>query len=110
MFELIKRSKKYIHIENTSLEESYKSKSENQVDVEDEIHEEIPSLMRKYKDEKIVSEIIYPIIYINHSRQSIPLGYIWVRNKEKSLGNNTIENLAELSKEMVARIKESNTV
>ncbi|ASV07318.1 hypothetical protein B2G47_17490 [Leptospira interrogans serovar Canicola] len=109
-FELIKRTKNYIHIENTSLEESYKSKSENQVDVEDEIHEEIPSLMRKYKDEKIVSEIIYPIIYINHSRQSIPLGYIWVRNKEKSLGNNTIEKLAELSKEMVARIKESNTV
>ncbi|EMO25707.1 PF07614 domain protein [Leptospira interrogans serovar Bataviae str. HAI135] len=50
--------------------------------MEDEIHEEIPSLMRKYKDEKIVSEIIYPIIYINHSRQSIPLGYIWVRNKK----------------------------
>lgn len=80
------------------------------MDVEDEIHEEIPSLMRKYKDEKIVSEIIYPIIYINHSRQSIPLGYIWVRNKEKPLGKNTIEKLAELSKEMVARIKESNTV
>ncbi len=109
-FELVKRSKKYIHIENTSLEGSYKSKDENQIDIEDQINEEIDSMMRKYKDEKIISEIIYPIVYINHSRQSIPLGYIWVRNKEKPLGKDTIEKLTELSKEMVARIKESNTV
>ncbi|AYV55287.1 DUF1577 domain-containing protein [Leptospira kmetyi] len=109
-FELVKRTKKFIHIENTSLQESYKSKNENQIDIEDQIHEEIPSMMRKYKDEKIVSEIIYPIVYINHSRQSIPLGYIWVKNKEKTLGADTIEKLSELSKEMVARIKESNTV
>ncbi|MDI7225168.1 DUF1577 domain-containing protein [Leptospira santarosai] len=109
-FELVKRNKKYIHIENTSLEESYTSQNENQISVEDHIHEEIVSLMRKYKDEKIISEIIYPIIYINHSRQSIPLGYIWVRNKDRILGKDTIQKLAELSKEMVARIKESNTV
>ncbi|ASV13326.1 DUF1577 domain-containing protein [Leptospira santarosai] len=109
-FELVKRNKKYIHIENTSLEESYTSQDENQISVEDHIHEEIVSLMRKYKDEKIISEIIYPIIYINHSRQSIPLGYIWVRNKDRILGKDTIQKLAELSKEMVARIKESNTV
>ncbi|EMF92210.1 PF07614 family protein [Leptospira santarosai str. ST188] len=109
-FELVKRNKKYIHIENTSQEESYTSQNENQISVEDHIHEEIVSLMRKYKDEKIISEIIYPIIYINHSRQSIPLGYIWVRNKDRILGKDTIQKLAELSKEMVARIKESNTV
>ncbi|WP_167883083.1 DUF1577 domain-containing protein [Leptospira barantonii] len=109
-FELVKRTKKFIHIENTSLEESYKSKNENQIDIEDQIHEEIPSMMRKYKDEKIISEIIYPIVYVNHSRQAIPLGYIWVRNKEKTLGADTIGKLSELAKEMVARIKESNTV
>ncbi|PJZ59009.1 hypothetical protein CH367_02970 [Leptospira barantonii] len=109
-FELVKRTKKFIHIENTSLEESYRSKNENQIDIEDQIHEEIPSMMRKYKDEKIISEIIYPIVYVNHSRQAIPLGYIWVKNKEKTLGADTIGKLSELAKEMVARIKESNTV
>ncbi|TGL76446.1 DUF1577 domain-containing protein [Leptospira yasudae] len=109
-FELVKRTKKYIHIENTSLEKSYNSTNENQIDVEDQIQGEIPSLMRKYKDEKIVSEIIYPIIYTNHSRQSIPLGYIWVRSKDQPLGKDTIDKLSEFSKEMVARIKESNTV
>lgn len=109
-FDLVKRSKKYIHIENTSDESSFTSKNENQVDVEDQINEEISTMIRKYKDEKILSEIIYPIIYVNHSRQSIPLGYIWIRSKEKTLTSDTIDKLSELAKEMVARIKESNTV
>ncbi|AOP36117.1 hypothetical protein A0128_15255 [Leptospira tipperaryensis] len=109
-FDVVKRTKKYIHIENTSDESSYTSKNENQIDVEDQIHQEISTMIRKYKDEKILSEIIYPIIYINHSRQSIPLGYIWIRNKEKTLSKETIDKLSELAKEMVGRIKESNTV
>ncbi len=109
-FDLVKRSKKYIHIENTSDESSFTSKNENQIDVEDQINQEISTMIRKYKDEKILSEIIYPIVYINHSRQSIPLGYIWIRSKEKHLSTDTIEKLSELAKEMVARIKESNTV
>ncbi|MBM9502643.1 DUF1577 domain-containing protein [Leptospira sp. 201903071] len=109
-FDLVKRTKKYIHIENTSDESSYTSKNENQIDVEDQINQEISTLIRKYKDEKILSEIIFPIIYVNHSRQSIPLGYIWIRNKEKNLTKETIHQVSELAKEMVARIKESNTV
>ncbi|XDD50975.1 DUF1577 domain-containing protein [Leptospira sp. WS92.C1] len=109
-FDLVKRTKKYFYIGNTSDLKSYKATNENQIDIEAETSEEIASLVRKYKDEKIISEIIYPIIYLNHSRQSIPLGYIWVRNKETALGKETIEKLSEIAKEMVARIKESNTV
>ncbi|MDV6236009.1 DUF1577 domain-containing protein [Leptospira ellisii] len=109
-FDLVKRTQKYIHIENTSDLQSYGSKNEKQISIEDEMNDEPELLARKYKDEKILSEIIFPIVYVNHSRQSIPLGYIWVRNKEKHLGADTVQKISELSKEMVARIKESNTV
>jgi len=74
------------------------------------LHVEINDGMREYKKEKIISEVMIPIVFIGHDGNSIPLGMIHLISKSKQIDELTILELQAKTFEMVDRIRESNTM
>ncbi|TGM03411.1 DUF1577 domain-containing protein [Leptospira barantonii] len=109
-FEIVKKTFKYLLIENTQDPNSYKNNGQGRINYEKEVDDDLSSCIRKYKDQKIVSELIVPIIYVNHADEQIPIGYFSVQSKEQALTEKYAQELQVLSKDMVERIKESNTM
>ncbi|MBM9501513.1 DUF1577 domain-containing protein [Leptospira sp. 201903071] len=109
-FEIVKKNRKYLLIENTQDPDSYKKSSPGGLDYEKDIDDDLASCIKNFKDQKIISELIVPIVYTNHADEKIPIGYIWVQSKERNLTEQYAEELRILSQDMVERIKESNTI
>ncbi|PJZ57575.1 DUF1577 domain-containing protein [Leptospira barantonii] len=109
-FEIVKKTFKYLLIENTQDPNSYKNNGQGRINYEKEVDDDLSSCIRKYKDQKIVSELIVPIIYVNHADEQIPIGYFSVQSKEQALTEKYAQELQVLAKDMVERIKESNTM
>ncbi|MBM9576303.1 DUF1577 domain-containing protein [Leptospira sp. 201903070] len=109
-FEIVKKTQKYLLIENTQDPDSYKKSSAGRLEYEKDIDDDLASCLKSFKDQKILSELIVPIIYTNHTDEKIPIGYIWIQSKEQNLTQQYAEELKILSKDMVERIKESNTI
>ncbi|PJZ67754.1 hypothetical protein CH371_07090 [Leptospira wolffii] len=110
-FEIVKRTRKSLLLENAQVPESYGASSQpDRLDYSKEIDDDIPGMIRKFKDQKILSELIRPIIYTNHDNEPIPIGYIWIQSRDKNLTGEYLAELGRLSKEVVDRIKESNTM
>ncbi|PKA14810.1 DUF1577 domain-containing protein [Leptospira haakeii] len=110
-FEIVKRTRKSLLLEDTQNTESYMTAmNPDRLNYTKEIDDDIGSVVRKFKDQKIVSELIRPIIYKNHSNDLIPIGYIWIQSRDKKLSSDYLEELGRLSDEVVGRIKESNTI
>ncbi|AYV56467.1 DUF1577 domain-containing protein [Leptospira kmetyi] len=109
-FEIVKKTFKYLLIENTQDPNSYKNNGQERINYEKEVDDDLSSCIRKYKDQKIVSELIVPIIYVNHAEERIPIGYFSVQSKDQALTEKYAQELQVLAKDMVERIKESNTM
>ncbi|MDV6237262.1 DUF1577 domain-containing protein [Leptospira ellisii] len=109
-FEIVKKSRKFLLIENTQDPNSYRTGSEDRLEFEKQVDDDVVSYIRKFKDQKIVSELIVPIVYVNHSEERIPIGYIWIQSKDRTLTETYARELQALAQDMVERIKESNTV
>ncbi|RHX85097.1 DUF1577 domain-containing protein [Leptospira stimsonii] len=109
-FEIVKKSQNFLLIENTLDPNSYKNNSPGRINFEKDVDDDLSPYIKQFKDQKIISELIVPIIYTNHADEKIPIGYIWVQSKEKNLTEQYVEELKNLSQDMVERIKESNTV
>ncbi|PJZ42225.1 hypothetical protein CH370_08315 [Leptospira kmetyi] len=109
-FEIVKKTFKYLLIENTQDPNSYKNNGQERINYEKEVDDDLSSCIRKYKDQKIVSELIVPIIYVNHVEERIPIGYFSVQSKDQALTEKYAQELQVLAKDMVERIKESNTM
>ncbi|TGJ98984.1 DUF1577 domain-containing protein [Leptospira langatensis] len=109
-FELAKRTRKSLLIEDTQDPSCYTSNEPDRMNYSKDIDDDVPSAIRKFKDQKIVSELIRPIIYKNHADELIPIGYIWIQSRDKKLTSEYLAELGRLSKEVVDRIKESNTI
>ncbi len=109
-FEIVKRTRKSLLLENTQNAGSYSSSESDRLDYTKEIDDDIGTITRKYKDQKIISELIRPIIYTNHASELIPIGYIWIQSRDKNLTSEYLAELGRLSKDVVDRIKESNTM
>ncbi|WP_367897734.1 DUF1577 domain-containing protein [Leptospira sp. WS58.C1] len=109
-FEIVKRSRKSLLLEDTQNVKSYSESGPDRLDYSKEVDEDVGTMIRKFKDQKIVSELIRPIIYKNHSDQPIPIGYIWIQSKDKNFSSDYLSELGKLSDEVVSRIKESNTI
>ncbi|TGL65792.1 DUF1577 domain-containing protein [Leptospira sarikeiensis] len=110
-FEIVKRTRKSLLLEDTQNTESYSTAMDpDRLNYTKEIDDDIGTVVRKFKDQKIISELIRPIIYKNHSNEMIPIGYIWIQSKDKKLSSEYLAELGKLSKEVVDRIKESNTI
>lgn len=109
-FQIVKKTLKYLLIENTQDENSYKNGSPERIDYEKEVDDDLSSCIKKYKDQQIVSELIVPIIYLNLEQEQIPIGYFLIQSKEQEFTEKYVLEIQTLANEMVDRIKESNTM
>ena len=109
-FDIVKKTQKYIWISNTQIPKSYESSFPDQVNFKEEVDDEIQTRITKFKEEKILSEIILPILYSNHFGETISLGYIQIQSKEKILSEIDLNEYKVVAVEISNRIKESNTL
>ncbi|WP_061221645.1 DUF1577 domain-containing protein [Leptospira borgpetersenii] len=109
-FQIVKKTLKYLLIENTQDENSYKNGSPKRIDYEKEVDDDLSSCIKKYKDQQIVSELIVPIIYLNLEQEQIPIGYFLIQSKEQEFTEKYVLEIQTFANEMVDRIKESNTM
>ncbi|KAA1268210.1 DUF1577 domain-containing protein [Leptospira interrogans] len=109
-FEIVKKTLKYLLLENTQDPNSYKNNSPGRIHYEKEIDDDLDSCIQEYKDQQIISELIVPIVYINHPEEQIPIGYFSIQSKEQSFTEKDIQEFQALANDMIERIKESNTI
>ncbi|TGK17435.1 DUF1577 domain-containing protein [Leptospira fluminis] len=112
-FDLVKKTGKILYIPNTQKPESYTTSDPNgYVDYEHELgdEEDVRRKIIEYANQKIKSELIVPVIYINHDEQAIPIGYVLVQNRNKEIDMAEVMEIKTLTFEMVDRIRESNTI
>lgn len=110
-FFMVRTSGKSIYIKDTQDPESYKPiYEEDFIDCKEEFMDEIPKLMKDYKNKKIVSEVIMPIIYVNDNNDSVPIGYIHILSKTSIIEYEKIMDVKVLTFEMIDRIRDSNMI
>ncbi|EPG75853.1 PF07614 family protein [Leptospira fainei serovar Hurstbridge str. BUT 6] len=112
-FDLVKKSGKILFIPNTQKPESYGTSDKNgYVDYEHELgdEEDVRRKIIEYANQKIKSELIVPIVYINHDEQAIPIGYVLAQNRTREIDMTDVMEIKTLTFEMVDRIRESNTI
>ncbi|MDH5656526.1 MAG: DUF1577 domain-containing protein, partial [Spirochaetia bacterium] len=106
----IKESGKILYVKDTGDRESYKPVSDDYINYESFLGEGITRRMDDYRASGIRSEIIFPIRYLNDEEEIIPLGYIKIQKKNKTYELNRIQQLTEMTEEMMEQIRISNTV
>ncbi|MCZ8154649.1 MAG: DUF1577 domain-containing protein [Leptospira sp.] len=107
----VKKTKKILLIEDTQNEESYNTAiNEEFINFSDEIDAEIPKEMNQFRNQKILSELILPIIYLNDEDESIPIGYIQMQSKSEKFTIDTLMEIKTIAFEMVDRIRNSNLI
>lgn len=109
--ELICRTGKILYLANTQEAASYVPEYlEGFVDYRRHLNVNLNDEMEKYKRNRIISELIVPIIYSDHLGKLIPLGYFRLLSKSEPIGIDVVMNLKLLAFEMVDRIRNSNTL
>ncbi|XDD51709.1 DUF1577 domain-containing protein [Leptospira sp. WS92.C1] len=112
-FDLVKKTRKILFLPDTQKQESYTPfDEEGFVDYASEIgdSEDIRKKIIEYGNQKIKSELIVPVIYLNHEEQAIPIGYVHAQNRTREIDIIEVMEIKTLTFEMVDRIRESNTV
>ena len=109
-FGMVKRSQKALFIADTTNPESFKALNDDFVDYAEELGDEIQKAMNEYRDQKVVSELIVPVIYINPADEAIPIGYVHMQSKSQPFDMDKILQVKTLTFEMMDRIRESNLV
>ncbi|MFB5649733.1 DUF1577 domain-containing protein [Leptospira wolffii] len=112
-FDLVKKTGKILFIPNTQKPDSYKSIDPSGfIDYEHELGDEddVRKKIIEYANQKIRSELIVPIIYVNHDEQAIPIGYVHAQNRNREIDLLEVTEIKTLTFEMVDRIRESNTI
>ena len=109
-FGIVKKTQKTLYVEDTSNPESYKAMNDDFVDYAEELDDELQRTMNEYRDQKVVSEIIVPVIYINPAEEAIPIGYVHMQSKSDKFDFEKVIQVKTLTFEMMDRIRESNLV
>lgn len=109
--EMVRKSCKILYVKNTADEESYEMQHDEMfLNYARSTDTEIKDLMREYKDRKIVSEMIVPVIYTGHDSIPIPLGYIQLVSRTKPIDIGQARELIQTGSEIVQKMRDSNTV
>ncbi len=109
--ELVRKSSKCLYIANTQDVSSYMPENqETFINYLEHLHTDMRNVMQEYNRNKIVSELIVPIIYIDHRERSIPLGYIQLISHTNPIEMTKVMNTKALSFEIVERIRSSNMI
>lgn len=109
-FHIVKTTGKTVYIRDTQDHDSYTALDNDFVNFSEEIIEDTIHLMKDYKNKKIVSEIIMPILYINPSSEVSNIGFVHIQSKSKPIEYSQLMETKILTFEMIDRIRESNTV
>ena len=107
---LVRTTGRTLFVEDTQNPESYKALTDDFIDYAEELGDELKTQMTRFKNKKIVSEMIVPIIYISHNEIGIPIGYIHMQGKSGKFDLGKVMEVKTLAFEMVDRIRESNTM
>lgn len=107
----VKQSGKTYYVKNTYDLNSYKTDNpEEFIDFEEDILDEPKSLIQRYKLEKIISEMIMPIIFVNPGIEGLVIGYIHIQGKTRYIEPDQVMDVKLLSLELIDRIRESFTL
>lgn len=109
--EIVRKSGKIYYIADTQNEYSYDPEDiDKYVDYGRYSDTDTQELIREYRKQKIVSEMIVPIHYTGHDGIPIPLGYIQLSSKRDRIPIEKAEELRAIASELVQKMRDSNTV
>ncbi|MCZ8344179.1 MAG: DUF1577 domain-containing protein [Leptospira sp.] len=107
----VKQSKKGLILNDTRKQESYdEAPNDDFLVFSEDIDMEIPKEINNYRNQKIISELILPILYLTDEDESIPIGYIQMQSKSEHFDLIKAIEIKTLSFEMVDRIRHSNMI
>lgn len=107
----VKQSKKGLILTDTRKKECYEEAPNDDFLVfSEDIDMEIPKEINNYRNQKIISELILPILYLTDEDESIPIGYIQMQSKSEHFDLMKAIEIKTLSFEMVDRIRHSNMI
>lgn len=107
----VKKTKKGLLLEDVTKRECYETApNEDFIVFSDEIEEDIDKEINLRRNQKIKSELILPILYLNDEEESIPIGYIHMQSKTQTFDLLKAMEVKTLCFEMVDRIRHSNMI
>jgi hypothetical protein len=106
----IKKSCKTLFIQDASDEGSYVPMTEDFVDLQDVLGNDLNKFIKVNTQKGYKSIIIVPIIYITEDEKSIPFAYIQLISKTENFELGKVVDLKEESFKLVDRIRDANTV
>ncbi len=105
----IRKTGNTLFIEDVSDMESYKSISEDFIDLHDLMGGELAGYMKNNIQKGYKSLIIVPIIYITEDERSIPFAYIQLISKSEKFGIEKVLEVKDHAFKLVDRIRDANT-
>lgn len=107
----VKLTKKGLLLPDTQKKESYEtSPNEDFLVFSEEIDMDISKEINNNRNQKIISELILPILYLTDDEDSIPIGYIQMQSKSETFDLMKAMEIKTISFEMVDRIRHSNMI
>ncbi len=106
----IKKTGKTFFIQDAADEASYAPMTEDFVDLNDVMGDDLNRFMKTNTQKGYKSIIIVPIIYITEDENSIPFAYIQLISKTENFGLEKVIDLKEETFKLVDRIRDANTV
>lgn len=110
VYDEIRREGKPLLLSNTQNPDDYEPPGSEFFDYADFLEDGLREKMHEFKRDHIKSVMIIPIIYLTHDETSLPLGYIQLRSKTIHYDKSHVEEVQAASRELVAKIRDSNTV
>ncbi len=106
----IKKTGKTLFIQDAADEDSYVPMTEDFVDLNDVMGDDLNRFMKINTQKGYKSIIIVPIIYITEDENFIPFAYIQLISKTENFGLEKVIDLKEETFKLVDRIRDANTV
>ncbi len=106
----IKKTCRTLYIQDATDESSYVPMTEDFVDLQDVLGNDLNKFIKINTQKGYKSIIIVPIIYITENEKSIPFAYIQLISKTENFELGKVVDLKEETFRLVDRIRDANTV
>ncbi|MCU0846962.1 MAG: DUF1577 domain-containing protein [Spirochaetes bacterium] len=106
---MMRKTGKSLFISDISSRESYKSKSDDFINMFDVLGEELDNYIKKNIERGYRSIVAVPIIYITETANPVPFGYIKAISKSMNFDMDKVLELKDQSFKLVDRIRDANT-
>jgi hypothetical protein len=106
----IKKTGETLFIEDVSNSESYKALTEDFIDMNKLMADDLGQYIKKNIEKGYKSIIISPVIYLTDPEHSIPFAYIQLISKTEHFSIDKVLELKDLIFKLIDRIRDANTV